>query len=79
MHRMYILFDSFPSRCNFTPLIYFWKTALHVSGGIPIHHQEHIQLYLQYMVPDTVNTFVCAPDDGWGSRPKHVEKFSRNK
>jgi len=31
--------------------IYFWKTALHVSGGISTHHQEHIQLYLQHLAP----------------------------
>ena len=30
--------------------IYFWITALHVSGGISTHHQEHTQLYLQYLV-----------------------------
>jgi hypothetical protein len=30
--------------------IYFWKTALHVSGGISTHHQVHTQLYLQYLV-----------------------------
>ena len=113
--RKYIPCDIFPTRCNFTHFIYFWKTALHVSGGIPNHHQEHIQLYLQYLVlvkvlplpaaivdqlklkpppnnpqqrqvavtvkqvPDTVNTIVCAPDDGWGCRAKHVEQFSRNK
>ena len=84
--------------------VYFiWKTALHVSGGISTHHQEHTQLYLQYLihvkplllhathpqlrqeavtvkhVPDTVNTVVCAPDDGWRYHPKHVEQFSRNK
>jgi hypothetical protein len=37
----YIPFDIFP-RCNFTQFTYFWKTALHVSGGIFTHHQEHI-------------------------------------
>jgi len=26
-------------------------------------------------VPDAVDTVVCAPDDGWRYRPKHVEKF----
>jgi len=26
------------------------ETALHVSGGTSIHHQERIQLYLQDMV-----------------------------
>jgi len=30
--------------------IYFWKTALRVSGGISTHHQEHTQLYLQSLV-----------------------------
>ena len=25
-------------------------TALHVSGGISTHHQEHAQLYLQHLV-----------------------------
>jgi len=24
---------------------------------------------------DTVDTVVCAPDDGWRYHPKHVEKF----
>ena len=45
-----IPFDIFPTRCNTTQIIYFWKTALRVSGGISIHHQEHTQLYLQYPV-----------------------------
>jgi hypothetical protein len=26
-------------------------------------------------VPDTVDTVVCAPDDGWWYHPKHVEQF----
>ena len=26
-------------------------------------------------VPDAVDTFVCAPDDGWRYHPKHVEQF----
>ena len=38
------------ARCNTTQFIYFWKTALHVSGGISIHHQEHTQPYLQFLV-----------------------------
>ena len=28
----------------------YLETALHVSGGISTHHQEHTQLYLQYLV-----------------------------
>jgi len=50
VQRKYIPFDIFPSRCSITQFIYFWKTALHISGGISIHHQEHTQLYLQYLV-----------------------------
>ena len=50
MHRKYIPFDIFPTRCNITQFIHFWKTALHISGGISNYHQEHTQLYLQYLV-----------------------------
>jgi hypothetical protein len=28
----------------------YLETALHVSGGTPIHHQERIKLYLQHLV-----------------------------
>jgi hypothetical protein len=28
----------------------YQETALHVSGGTSTHHQERIQLYLQYLV-----------------------------
>jgi len=48
-HRTYS-FDTFPTRCNITHFTYFSKTALHVSGVISTHHQEHTQLYLQYLV-----------------------------
>jgi len=30
--------------------LFYLETALHVSGGISIHHQERKQLYLQYLV-----------------------------
>ena len=42
--------DIFITKCNITQSIYFWKTALHISGGIYTHHQEHTQLYLQHLV-----------------------------
>ena len=58
----------------------FLETAVHVSGGISTHHQEHTQLYLQHLLlvkplllPATIAagrsngltyTVVCAPDDG---------------
>ena len=34
---------------RYTVLLYM-ETALHVSGGTSTHHQERIQLYLQYLV-----------------------------
>jgi len=43
-------FDVFPTRCKIIQFIYFWKSALHVSGGISTHQQERTQLYLQYLV-----------------------------
>ena len=50
MYRKYIPFDIFPTRCNIKQFLYFWKTALHVSGGISTHHQKRTQLYVQYLV-----------------------------
>ena len=36
---------------NFTlHSLFYLETALHVSGGIPTHHQERKQLYLQHLV-----------------------------
>ena len=34
---------------RYTVYLYL-ETALHVSGGTFTHHQERIQLYLQYLV-----------------------------
>jgi len=28
-----------------------------------------------WQIPDAVDTFICASDDGWRYRPKHVEQF----
>ena len=64
VHRKYIPLDIFPTRCKITQFIYFWKSALHVSGGISTNHQEHIQLYLQYLVH--VNRYYYLPLL-WGS------------
>jgi len=50
VNRKYIPIDIFPTRCNITQFICFWKTALDVSGVISTHHQEHTQLYLKYLV-----------------------------
>ena len=48
--QLWVYSDIFPTRCNITRFIYFWKTAVHVLGGISTHHQEHTQLYLQHLV-----------------------------
>jgi len=32
------------------PTLFYLETALHVSGGIFTHHQEHKQLYLHHLV-----------------------------
>jgi hypothetical protein len=29
-----------------------------------------------WLIPDAIDTVVCAPDDGWKYHPKHVEQFS---
>ena len=50
MNNWSIPFGIFPTRCNVKQFIYFWKTTLHVSDVISTHHQEHTQLYLQYLV-----------------------------
>jgi hypothetical protein len=34
---------------RYTVYVYL-ETALHVSGGTSIHHQERIQLYLQHLI-----------------------------
>ena len=66
---------------QYTVYLYL-QTALHVSGGISIHHQELISLYLQYLVllrplmPDTVDKVIWAPGDEWRYHPKHVEQFA---
>jgi len=28
-----------------------------------------------WLVPDAVDTVICAADDGWRNHPKHVEQF----
>jgi len=58
------------------------STAHHVSCGISTHHQELITLYLQYLalmrplMPDTVDTVLWAPDDGWRYHTKHDEQLT---
>jgi hypothetical protein len=37
----------------------YLETALHVSGGTSIHHQERIHLYLQHLIFVTHVTAIC--------------------
>jgi len=37
---------------------------------------DRVSIHPRYPVPDAVNTFICASDDGWCHRPKHVEQFA---
>ena len=46
VHRKYVPFDTFTTRCNVIQSIYFWKTALHVLGWY--HHPSsgaHLTLF----------------------------------
>ena len=47
MHREYILIYNQQDASYIFYL--FLETAVPVSGGIFIHHQEHTQLYLQHL------------------------------
>ena len=29
-----------------------------------------------WLIPDAVDTVICASDDGWRNHPKHVEQFT---
>jgi len=55
-------------------LIYYSKSALHVSGDVFAHHQEHLTLFT---VSGSVHP--SAPDDGRKHRLKHVELTWNNK
>jgi hypothetical protein len=44
------IFQNIFNKMQRYTLYLYPKTALHVSGGTSTHHQERIQLYLQYLV-----------------------------
>ena len=48
VHSKYILLYISNKKQRYTIYLSL-ETALHVSGGISTHHQEHIQLYLQHL------------------------------
>ena len=44
-----ITFRYISNKVQLYTIYLFIETALHVSGGTPAHHQEHIQLYLRHL------------------------------
>jgi hypothetical protein len=56
--------------------------VIYIQQGATLHSLFYLETALQRRVavtvrqiPDSVNTVVCAPDDGWLYHPKHVEQF----
>ena len=49
MHNYKYLYGGTLLRSG-TGFLFYLETALHVSSGTTIHHQERKQLYLQYLV-----------------------------
>jgi len=57
----------------------YLQTALHVSGGISTPSSgAHITVstVTVSIMPDTLDTVIRAPDDGWRYHLKHVEQFT---
>ena len=82
-HGQFIIDDQQDATFLFT---YFTQSALHVSGDVFAHHQEHLTVF---PASDIVHVCCCrpvswvdytrsckysrAPDNGRKHRPKHVE------
>jgi hypothetical protein len=48
--RIVSIFQYIPNKMQRYTVYLYLETALHVSGVTSTHHQERIQLYLQYLV-----------------------------
>jgi hypothetical protein len=59
-------------RVVFPPII---KSAFNCIYSICYLSHRYCYLPLSWKIPDTVDTVVCAPDEGWKYYPKHVEQF----
>jgi hypothetical protein len=44
------MFQYISKKMQLYTVCLYLETALHVSGGTSTHHQERIQLYLQYLL-----------------------------
>ena len=51
-------------------------TSDNTLRSVPTHSPLRQVAVTVGLVPDAVDTFVRAPDDGWKYRPKHVEQFA---
>ena len=46
------------------------------TGTVPIQPRSRQVVVMVSLMPDTVDTVIRAPDDGWRYHPKHVEQFA---
>jgi hypothetical protein len=63
---------------NFYNLFYFWDNALHVSDGPSVCWLARRQKYL-FDIHLLLYVQSWTPDDGRKDRPKHVERYPKNK
>ena len=54
------IFQYISNKMQLYTVYLYLETALHVSGGTSIHHQERIQLYLLHMVFVTLLRLLAA-------------------
>ena len=46
---MYEIFQYISNKMQHNTVYLYLEIALHVSGGVSTHHQEHTQFYLQHL------------------------------
>ena len=69
-----------PTRCNVTQFILSGNCSIYFGW---YHHPSSVPTLPRYrqiaitvwQIPYTVDTVVCASDDGWWCHPKHVKQF----
>jgi len=50
-------------------------TTVSTASGISHTVVDKVKSITVWQIPDSVDTIVCAPDDGWRYHPKQVEQF----
>ena len=58
--------------------VYFICKLLYMFRVVfpPIVRSTNNCIYSIWYQSSTVDTVICAPDDGWRNHPKHVEQFT---